>query len=216
MKIIGHRGARGLAPENTIEGFKKALTVGVDQIEFDVRVTGDGIPVLYHNVSLGDGRGDKLVIADCKYEDLKHCQPDLAKLEEALATIKGAVSLYIEVKAETDILPVANILRGYKHAYYLGSKSQTTLLQLHKELPKVPKIVIESWSGVRATRRAQQVDTNILSMYQLFLWPGFIRAMKRGGYQLYAYTINNPAKAGRWAKHGLAGVITDYPDRFKN
>jgi len=40
--------------------------------------------------------------------------------------------------------------------------------------------------------------------------------MKHAGYELYAYTINNPAKARRWAKHGLAGVVTDYPDRFKS
>ena len=51
-------------------------------------------------------------------------------------------------------------------------------------------------------------------MNQLWLWWGFIRAMRRGGWELYAYTVNDPAKAKRWVRWGLAGVITDCPDLF--
>jgi glycerophosphoryl diester phosphodiesterase len=216
MKIIGHRGARGLAPENTAAGLQKALEIGVDEIEFDVRVTRDGVPVLYHDATILESNGDKYPLAHYDYSELKKHKPDLATLKEALGIVAGAVPLYIEVKQGVDIQSVVKVLRAYKHSYLLGSKSQRTLTQLHQELPDVPKIVIEAWSGVRATHRAKQVNTKILAMYQLFLWSGFIRAMKRGGYELYAYTINDPAKARRWAKHGLAGVVTDYPDRFKN
>lgn len=216
MIIIGHRGARGLAPENTIAGFKKALSLGVDMIEFDVRVSQDGIAVLHHDATTANPLGDKRLISDLSYRQLKNHEPDLATLDETLNTIKGAVALYIEVKQDTDIKPIIKRLGSYKHKYYLGSKSQAILVELHKELPDVPKIVIESWSGIRATRRAKEVDTKILSMYQLFLWSGFIRAMKRRGYTLYAYTINDPTKAKRWGKYGLAGVATDYPDRFKH
>jgi glycerophosphoryl diester phosphodiesterase len=90
------------------------------------------------------------------------------------------------------------------------------LRELQTSLPKIPKIVIDNWSGVRARLRAKQIGTRTIAMNQTWLWSGFIRAMKRSGYELYAYTVNNPAKARRWAKYGLAGVITDYPDRFKN
>jgi glycerophosphoryl diester phosphodiesterase len=216
MKIIGHRGAKGLAPENTVASLKKALQLKVDEIEIDVRVTGDNVPILHHNAAIIDASGDKFLVTHRNYQELKQHKPDLAKLEDALKAISGAVPIYIEVKQTKDIEPIVKLLRSYKHRYLLGSKSQNTLLQLHKQLPDVPKIVIESWSGIRATHRAKQVNTRILSMYQLFLWSGFIRAMKRSGYELYAYTINNPAKARRWAKYGLAGVVTDYPDRFKN
>jgi glycerophosphoryl diester phosphodiesterase len=216
MKIIGHRGARGLAPENTIAGLEKALSLSVDQIEFDVRVTADNIPVLYHDATILDVKSDKFLVASCSFEDLREHKPDLATLKEALKTVNGAVPLYIEVKQGVEVEPIVKILKNYKHKYSLGSKNQRILIKLHAQLPKVPKIVIESWSGVRATRRARQVDTHILSMYQLFLWSGFIRAMKRGGYELYAYTVNDPTKARRWSKHGLAGVVTDYPDRFKH
>ena len=52
MIIIGHRGAAGIAPENTIKSFKTALEHGVDWIEFDVRATKDGEVVLYHDNTL--------------------------------------------------------------------------------------------------------------------------------------------------------------------
>lgn len=52
MQIFGHRGARGLYPENTLEGFAAALTLGIDGIELDVAVTSDGIPVVSHDPAL--------------------------------------------------------------------------------------------------------------------------------------------------------------------
>ncbi len=70
-------------------------------------------------------------------------------------------------------------------------------------------------------------------MLEYWLWSGFISAMTHRGYQIYSYPpkdaakeqfwakfglaghTNNPVKAAKWARHGLAGVITDYPDRYK-
>ena len=60
MRVIGHRGAAALAPENTWAGFEAALRIGVDAIETDVRATGDGVLVLFHDARLDrttDGRG---------------------------------------------------------------------------------------------------------------------------------------------------------------
>jgi glycerophosphoryl diester phosphodiesterase len=89
------------------------------------------------------------------------------------------------------------------------------LRELHKALPEVPVIVIERWSGVRAHRRAKELGSKEIAMNQLWLWWGFIRGFKDSDKRLYAYTLNNPAKARRWARYGLSGVITDYPDRFE-
>ena len=47
--IIGHRGASAVAPENTMAAFREAIAVGCDGIEFDVRLTGDGVPVIIHD-----------------------------------------------------------------------------------------------------------------------------------------------------------------------
>ncbi len=214
MIIIGHRGARGLAPENTLAGFKKALELGVGEIEFDVRVSKDGVAVLHHDKILRDSSRNTLKISEHDFQELRQHKPDLTTLQEALNFIAGSVTLYIEIKKQVLLKPIVGVLANYKHAYTLGSKSQKTLRELHKALPNAPKRVIEPWSGIRATWRARQLKTNLLAMNQLFLWTGFIKAMKNSGYELYAYTLNDPSKARRWSDHGLAGVITDFPDRF--
>ena len=50
--IEGHRGARGLAPENTLAAFRRALTIGVTTIETDIAVPKDLVPVISHNPNL--------------------------------------------------------------------------------------------------------------------------------------------------------------------
>jgi glycerophosphoryl diester phosphodiesterase len=221
MKVIGHRGARGLAPENTIAGFKKALEHNVDGIEFDLRVTKDGVVILHHDSYLTDPDGKRRKIAGHTYKQLKRHKKDLATFEELLKEIGHPVLLYMEVKHGVRTAPIVKMLKyylgiGWKPQYFLiGSKSQKVLLSLHKALPQIEKVVIEPFSGVRAVRRARQVGARRLSMQQLWLWWGFIWMISRRGWELYGYAINDPAKARRWARWGLAGAITDYPDKFE-
>lgn len=216
MVIIGHRGAKGLLPENTLASLQKAIDCGVDRAEFDVRVTKDGVPVLHHGAEINAG-GETYLIKDSPYADLRASEPDLATLDEALAAIGQQIPLYIEVKPDEPIEPIVAIIKNRQAKLidpWLASFSQETLLALHKELPELSTVVLERWSGLRASRHARQLGTNKVCMKQKWLWWGFIRQVTRGGWELYAYTVNDPAKARRWAQHGLAGLVTDYPDRF--
>lgn len=221
MKIIGHRGARGLAPENTIASLRKGLEHHVDMLEFDLRVTGDGVVVLHHDADLRTPGGQRLKIADSSFKDLQAYKPDLPTFEEAIDAIGHQTPLYIEVKHGEPVTPIVKIINarlktGWEaEGFLLGSKSQKTLQELHRQLPQIEKIVIEPWSGVKAHRRARQVNAKIIAMNQRWLWWGFIRGFKNSEKQLYAYTLNDPKKARRWARWGLAGVVTDYPDRFE-
>jgi glycerophosphoryl diester phosphodiesterase len=220
MRIIGHRGARGLAPENTIASLQKALEHHVDELEFDLRVTKDGVVILHHDLYLTDQEGHKHRLADHTYEELHARKPDLPTFDEVLDTIGHPVPLCVEVKHFEPTAPVVKIIKkrladGWKPEYFLlGSKRQKTLREFHEALPEIEKVVIEPLSGIRAVWRARQVGAKRLSMQQLWMWSGFVRVMSRGGWQLYGYAMNNPKQAAKWARHGLAGVITDYPDRF--
>lgn len=221
LTVIGHRGARGLAPENTIAGLNKGLEHHVDMLEFDLRVTKDGIVVLHHNSWMHDASGNRLKIKDHTYEELLIHKPDLPTFETMLDTVGHPARLYVEVKHYEPIEPVVKIIkqrlkeRWEPSHFLLGSKSQQTLRDLHTALPEIEKIVIEPLSGIRATYRARQIGTKKLAMQQLWLWWGFIWMMRRSGWELYGYAINDPKKAKRWARWGLAGVVTDYPDRFE-
>jgi glycerophosphoryl diester phosphodiesterase len=221
MKIIGHRGACGLAPENTIASFKKALEHNVDGVEFDLRVTKDNIVIVHHDAELTDPNGEKRAVVEHTYAQLKEHKKDLPTFEEVLDTIGHRATLYVEVKPGVPTAPIIKIIKaylgkGWKPDYFrFLSFSQPILHELQRELPDIPKIVSEKWSGIRVTRRARQLGTKHILISQKWLWWGFIEIIHRNGWYLGTYTLDDPVKARRWARHGLQVVFTDYPDRFE-
>jgi glycerophosphoryl diester phosphodiesterase len=223
MKIIGHRGARGLGPENTLPSLKAALEAGVDEIEIDVRVTADGACVLNHDPYLHDASGGKLralTIAQHTAAQLYDQRPDTATLAEAIRLVNHRVPMVIEVKPKVPAAPVIAQIQQFlddgwqPHDFLLASFSHATLTALHAALPAIETVVLSRVSGIRARWRAKRVNATRLAFNHHNLWWGFIAAMHKRGYQIVTYTLNDPAKAERWKRHGLYGVVTDYPDRF--
>lgn len=229
MKIIGHRGARGLKPENTIASFERAIELGVDMIELDARVTSDGITILSH-----DNRIDGAVVSATPMADLR-----ITSLYDAILAVDRRVPIYIEIKPGVTPEPVFAVIakflsNGWQNEdFAIGSFSLPILQKAQSALPDIPRIVIEKWSAIRATRRARLVNTAYIAMLEYWLWGGVIKALARQGFVLYAFPpkhpsrealltplrlagyCNNPRLAAKWKRHGLAGVITDFPDRFK-
>lgn len=220
MKIIGHRGAKGLAPENTLRAFEKALEHKVDEIELDVRVTSDGLVVLSHDPVVHDRAGNEVEVLTHTLEELRRHKPDLATLDDALTLIDRKVPVLIEIKPKVAVEPIVKILREFRAKGWAanellpGSFDQKVLRRVHKQMPDAPLVVIERWSGVRAALRARQVHTKRLNMRSWWLWSGFLRPMHRRGWQIAPYTMNDPAKVHKWRPY-LYAVITDFPDLFE-
>ncbi len=219
MKIIGHRGAAGLAPDNSLAGFKKALELNVDFIEFDVRTTQDHVPVLIHDESIA-GRHRKIKVSSLDFSDLKARRRDLITLDNTLEVLSRKAKLIIEIKPDANVYSVLDcIVSHLQHDLRLqdiriASFDPRILAMVRSRLPDVELVVNEAWSGVRATFRARRLGTQFITMNQRWLWRGFIRAVSKN-YYLSAYTLNDPLKAQRWQQSGLYGCITDYPDRFQ-
>ena len=99
--IIGHRGASAVAPENTIAAFQAAIDAGADGIEFDVRLTGDGVPVVIHDETLHRTAGVRGRVADMSFDQLS--QFDVPSVAELFDLFKSnQLILYLELK-ETQI-----------------------------------------------------------------------------------------------------------------
>lgn len=218
MILIGHRGARGLAPENTLVSIRKALDYGVDEVEMDIRVSKDNVPVLCHDSSMSTGEKWYL-ISRHTFSELKSLNAQLATLDEALRLIGNKAIIHIEVKHGEPVEPVVRVISSYLEQsaktprLLLGSKSQKVLRELHRLLPDIPKVVIEPWSGIRAVYRAKQIGTKRISMRSWWLWSGFLRYMHKKGYLIVPYTMNDPKKTAKWQPY-IYGVVTDYPDRY--
>jgi glycerophosphoryl diester phosphodiesterase len=194
MEIIGHRGAKGLAHENTIESFKLALKNNVDAIETDVRRQGKEL-VLTHEPTL---------IAE-KY----------TKLADLLILVDGKVPLNLEIK-EIRVIPLLKkFLKNYKGKIILSSFDFGILQELNKNFPNHEIAILEKWSGIRAVAEASLIGTKRLHINQNWLWSNFVRSLKHKGYDLYAYTVNNVDRAEELESWGVKGIFTDYPNRFK-
>jgi len=220
LKIIGHRGAKGLAPENTLKAFEKAIEHGVDQVELDLRVTKDGVVVLNHNQDVTDPAGNKLPLKTHTFEELRVHKPDLITFESFLESVGHKTHLLLDIKPHEPVQPIATIIQTQLTAgwpastFSIGSFDQSILRAMHRAFPDIEIVVIEHWSGVRAQLRARQVHTKRISMRSWWLWRGFLRAMHRAGYQVSPYTLNNPQRAHKWQPY-IYGIITDRPDLFQ-
>lgn len=221
MKIIGHRGAKGLAPENTLKSFEKALEHAVDIIETDIYVTRDGVPVLEHDDSLKNPAGEAFKIIDYDYATLLQHKPELPTLEEAITFIDRRVPFYLEVKERQIPGPIIAILqdfiaKGWQSTdFFLASYDYVVLKEMHLALPDIPVVVGERWSGTRATWRARRLQTQNISLQQLWLWRGFITPMHKRGWKIFAYTMNKPRRAQKFGRYGVYAIFTDYPDLYQ-
>lgn len=219
MVIIGHRGAAGLAPENTIAAIEAVLASGADAIEIDIRITADGTPVLSHNEYILGQNGQKLLIRKCNYVDLRAHKPDLASLTQAVQAIKRTKPLLIEIKRGEPVDVLIALLQAYLQQDYQAndfavlSFDQTALRAVHHAIPELPLVINDSWSGVRARLRADELGTKRINMNARWLWGGFIRAIHHSGYQLAPYTVDDPIRIRKWAPY-LYGIITNHPERF--
>ncbi|MCQ6272907.1 glycerophosphodiester phosphodiesterase [Pseudarthrobacter sp. R1] len=149
--VVGHRGVMALAPENSAYSFALAETMGVDEIELDVRLTADGIPIVLHDPTLerlAAAAGvsvrtpvDRLSLAQCLDVPLDSGQP-VMKFTEVLELTN--MPLQVEIKDPAAVVSLADILLGSAHLGRIKFSSflpkALHLLALH--LPAIPRGLI--------------------------------------------------------------------------
>jgi glycerophosphoryl diester phosphodiesterase len=194
MEIIGHRGAKGLKKENTLESFKIALRYGVDMIETDLRKHGKTL-VLSHDPTVQT--------------------ESYTSLSELLAIVKGRTPLNLEIKEESAVPLLVKELKNYEGKIIFSSFDFSTLQKAKKAFPNHEIAILEKWSGIRAVAKASLLKTDRIHINQAWLWSNFVRSLCAKGYRVYAYTVNSTERANELEDWGVKGIFTDYPDRFK-
>ena len=123
--IIGHRGAKGIAPENSLSGFKKAIELGIDGVELDVHLTKDGKLVVIHGVDLKGLTGLKIPIKQLTFEELKKydiSEPFHKNQEKIMDKFPEEKKYFLElrtIKANTFYLNVCEQANRKKISFYL-------------------------------------------------------------------------------------------------
>jgi glycerophosphoryl diester phosphodiesterase len=222
--IVGHRGAKGLALENTAASIEAAIAYGVDQVEVDLRLSKDGRVVLLHDENAVARNGDIIHPTEWNYNQLKEYFPDILTLEELLPLVNHRCRIMLECKVIEAVEPTVTILRQYfamgwqADDFMFASFKYDILEKFHSLMSDVAIVVLDNWSAIRATHRARKLGTVYLSMDQRYLWWGVIHSLSKR-YKLFCYPNHKlihikHAKPIKWAKYGLYGVITDYPNFF--
>ena len=217
---IGHRGACGHAPENTLASIEKAISLGCDLTEVDVQRTADGSLILLHDEGVDRTTNGKGPIADMNLEDVRRLVAgggeSIPTLEEALKTAHGRIGLILELKAEGLAYDVSGIVRasGFPgeliYASFLHDELQhvrradpeAKTLVLFKRLPKNPAAEA---IRLQATHVGLRFDTTT---------PALVKALHKARLTVFVYTVNKPADIARMRALGVDGIVSDFPDRI--
>jgi glycerophosphoryl diester phosphodiesterase len=221
MFIIGHRGAAGIAPENTLESIKAAKRSKADAIEIDVRTTKDKELVVFHDESLLRMTGNPKQVSELSLQELKKIKlisgDNIPTLKEALKEA-GATTLVIEGKGEDWSEPLAKVLNNHTGPKpIIISYNHRELLLFSNEHKSLETYAIEDHRAFEVMALAKRLDIDGVSMAFWLYNPLTYLHAKRLGLKLITSPINNKLTVKVF--HFLypqVKITTDYPNKFKN
>jgi len=232
-RIIAHRGASRVAPENTLSAFRIAAQQGARACEFDVSLLGDGTPVMHHDGTLDrctDGNGPLSALAAGDLAGIDSgswCGPAFAG--EPLATLDQGLELIDELGflANLEMKPheappepmaeaVARALKARpwtRTRIVVSSFDLGALAALRRRMPDQPLAVLYEEPPADWPQALAALGASGLHIWRDFVTPGVLAAAREAGFHVRVYTVNDPASM---APHraGLAGIITDHPPLY--
>jgi glycerophosphoryl diester phosphodiesterase len=241
MLKIGHRGAKAYAPENTITSFKKALEMGVDMVEFDVRITKDNQPVVVHDNQLARlgkkfRRVKNLTLSEIKEVKIKGNET-IPTLSEVLAMINNQIGLDIELKVKGSAQIVVQTLRDSKTDFdkvIICSNYASELRVAEDFEPQVTTALI--FRSVNAfsfwllmdflallflpvtvyyiSWLVHRANADYLSINHRLLTKRNVCLFKKKGIKICAWTVDKVEKIDYLKTLGVDAIITNYPDRL--
>ena len=222
MITIGHRGAAGYEPENTLLSFRKAIDLKVDMIEFDVQLCKSGEAVVIHDYSLERTTNGNGFVADKTLVELQKL--DVGKgqaiptLQESLEVIGSKASVNIEFKCRSIAAELCRILNYFTEKGILQLKNIIVssfildeLLIIRELLPSLKIGLLfeelpEEFDAVASQLQAFSINLNFD-----FLTQDIVDRIHAKGYKVYTYTVNKQADKERMKSWGVDGIFTDFP-----
>jgi glycerophosphoryl diester phosphodiesterase len=219
MKIIGHRGAAGLALENSRSSLLAAIEQGVDMIEFDVRLTADDHLVVIHDKETGRVSEDKRTVREQTLGELRKSGlsngEDILTLDEALNVI-GSTPVIIELKDKQSVDELLLVLERHPNAQpNVASFDHDELRNVRRVLPHVPIYVLEHYAATDIIHSAHNMHATGIGLNKWLINPLTYQMAKHYKLEVYLYTVNSPILA-RFLKlfYPNISLCTDRPERF--
>ncbi|HEV2673951.1 MAG TPA: glycerophosphodiester phosphodiesterase [Aliidongia sp.] len=233
-KVVGHRGAAGHAPENTLAGFRIAKALGVSWVEFDVHLTADGRCVVLHDDLIDrttDGQGavgDMVLEEIASYDagawfDPRFAGETIPTLEEVIDLLADlGLGANVELKPTPGVeddtaIATMELLRSAWPDHLpppLVSSFDYRSLEVARDVaPEIARgllleTVTDEWRGM-----VEAIEATTLHCGHTPLTPARAREIRAAGYPLFCYTVNHAGRAQELFGWGVSGVFTDVPDQ---
>jgi glycerophosphoryl diester phosphodiesterase len=217
MLRIGHRGAKAYEPENTIRSFKKALEIGVNAVELDLRTTKDGQLVVIHDADVKRTTDGKGLVNELTLKEIKGFSAEkgekIPTLKEALDFLDKKVKIIIEVKeagVEKEVLAAVRENQLQKDVVIVSF--------LEEVLRKVKELDMEVETGLIYVRHKNPIKaalelkaSYLLPLYR-FTHTANVQKAHENGFKVIVWTINKQEEVAEYVKKGVDGIASDKPD----
>ncbi|MBM6994597.1 glycerophosphodiester phosphodiesterase [Paenibacillus sp. DXFW5] len=230
---FAHRGAAGHYPENTMLAFAKALEMGATGIETDVQMTRDGQLVLIHDETLQRTAGTSEWVKDLTLAEIKQREVGswfhgdfagerIPALEELLDLVRGTDTIVnIELKTGVVLYPgieqkVVDAVRHYglSERVIISSFNHYSLVECKRLAPDIRTGILYMEGLYEPWDYAKRIGAEALHAYQYALTPELVTLAKANEVVYHPFTVNDPKVMLALINAGVAGIITDFPDRL--
>lgn len=232
MRLIGHRGARGEAPENTLSGFRHLRELGIKAVELDIQVAADGELVVIHDYVLDRTTTLKGLVEQASLESLAATDtchksfpdwpvtegvPTLRAVMEELADFEH-IQFEVKAKTEAHCRQVSEKFPALWRHFGFGQRAFTTsfnpfyLKMIADTAPDIPRgfLFEEDFTG-DAIAVAKALGCQSIGPHQARCTHELIKEAHTAGLQVSSWTVNLPQRMQELADFGIDSIITDFP-----
>ncbi len=222
MLCIGHRGAMGHEPENTLLSVKKALSLGVDWIEVDVYNIEDNL-IVFHDRCLdrttnGTGYTTSQTFAYIRSLDAGKGE-QVPTLSEVLDAVAQRVVINIELKGFNTATLVADLITSYlnqgwsKDCFFVSSFNHYELAKFKALCPQIAIGILIYGLPLDYLAIAQKLKATAIIATLDFTIPELVKSTQHHGFKLLVYTVNHPQDIEQMRTLNVDGIFTNYPER---
>jgi len=229
MLKIGHRGASGVAPENSKAAFLKAIEFGLDMVELDIQLTKDNNLIVFHDYDLKritglDRKVGGMTLAELKKVDIGSCfskefnNERILTLAEVIDLLKGKMKINIEIKInqqKSDVIieSLFDILeeQEYEDDVIISSFDHRILKVIKRKKPSLKTAVLIGAIVMEPIRLIQEASADGIHPHYLTISKELVEELKDYGYFINTWTVNSKEEVDRLVEIGVDGIMSDYP-----
>ncbi|HMM10777.1 MAG TPA: glycerophosphodiester phosphodiesterase family protein [Bacteroidales bacterium] len=242
--VIAHRGASGIAPENTLAAIRKAMETGVNMIEIDVHLTRDMQVVVVHDYTIdrttnGSGKIKNLDFSQIRAFDAgrwfsaEYAGERIPSLDEVLSLVNGRHKLLIEIKpsrtndkhTEMKVLESIRshhaqfwcIIQSFSPKVLQNMRMLDPVVELHQlVVGDVPLLPLHYHQTLAGGSFTQYRHVSAVNPNHRFASKRKINKLHKRGQRILVWTVDDPQVMEDMIAKGVDGIITNHPERLIN